>query len=91
MRQDDRLIAREHGRLRRLECALQLRIVVGVVDEDEIDLDGRLSVLHTDVLKELFDVARAIERAAEDVDGVLKVDADAPEIEQHLQCARERK
>lgn len=78
VRQDDGLIAREHGGVRRAECAVQLRVVVRVVDEDEIDLDGRLRVLHADEAKELLHVARAIERAAEDVDGVLKVDAHAP-------------
>ena len=51
VRKNDGLIAREEFRFRRVECSTEFGIVVGAVDEDEIDLDRRLSILHADVLK----------------------------------------
>ena len=79
MREDHRLIAGKHRCCRRLKRSLQLGIEERAVDEHEFDFDRRLSIFQADVLKELLHVARAIQRAAQDIDGILEINANAPE------------
>lgn len=78
MWENHRLITGEHLRFRRLECSLEISIIVGAVDKDEVDLDRWLLVLQADVLKESLHVARSIQRTAENVDSILKIDANTP-------------
>ena len=78
VRENHRLIAGEHRSIRRAKRALQFLIAIGLIDEDEVDLDRSLSVLQADVLKEFLHIASTIQRATENVHRVLKIDSNTP-------------
>ena len=65
-----------------MKRSLQLGVEERAVDEHEFDFDRRLSILQADVLKELLRVARTIQGSAQDIDGILKINANTPEEQQ---------